>query len=69
LVFLSVKDEKSLYQYIHKFQNKGLKFTPFYEPDINNQLTAITVEPSEIARKICSKLPLALKEFKKDFYL
>lgn len=67
LVFLSVGSELDLYEYLDKFERKGLKFTAFFEPDIDDQLTAITVEPTEKARKLCSKLPLALKEFQKDF--
>jgi hypothetical protein len=36
----------------------------FREPDINNEITAIAVEPSEKSRKLCSNLPLALKGLK-----
>ena len=61
LAFLSTKDENSLQALLNKFQHKGLKFSAFYEPDINNQLTAIALEPGEISRKITSHLPLALK--------
>lgn len=32
-----------------------------YEPDLNDELTAIALEPSEVARKLCSSLPLILK--------
>jgi hypothetical protein len=34
----------------------------FTEPDIDNQVTAITIEPSVETQKLCSNLPLALKE-------
>lgn len=67
LVFLSVASEKDLYKYLDRFTSKGLKFTPFFEPDIDNQLTAVAVEPTEKARKLCSNLPLALKEFQNNF--
>jgi hypothetical protein len=69
LVFLSVETEQDLWKYLEKFEKKGLKVTPFFEPDIGNELTAIAVEPTEKARKMCSNLPLALKEYQKDFLL
>jgi hypothetical protein len=64
LVFLSVKDESELICYINKFANANLKYTIFREPDIDNQITAITVEPSEKSRKLTSNLPLLFKNLK-----
>lgn len=34
----------------------------FHEPDLNEELTAIALEPGDTARKLCSNFPLALKE-------
>ena len=64
IAFLSVENEKTLHDLTIKFKINGLEHSAFFEPDIGNQLTAVTVEPSDVARKICSNLPLALKEFK-----
>jgi len=61
---LSVEDEERLFLCLEKFKHYNLKTTAFREPDIDNQLTAIAVEPSERTRKLTSKLPLALKEIK-----
>jgi peptidyl-tRNA hydrolase len=58
LVFLSAKDEKHLEVLLQKAEFKGLKTTSFREPDINNELTAITIEPSKITKKLVSNLPL-----------
>ena len=33
----------------------------FYEPDLDNDLTAIAIEPSSKARRMVSSLPLMLK--------
>jgi len=39
-----------------------LAYTEFREPDIGNQLTAIAVEPGIESKRICSSLPLMLRE-------
>ena len=62
LALLSTKDEQSLINLISKCQSKDLKVSVFTEPDIDNQVTAITIEPSVETQKLCSNLPLALKE-------
>ena len=63
LVFLSVENEEELKQLIQKFINYDLQHVVFIEPDIDNQITAVCVEPSILSRKLTSNLPLALKEF------
>lgn len=59
--FLSVKDESDLNKLIEKALLNNIKFSVFREPDIDNQITAITLEPSLISKKLCSNLKLALK--------
>lgn len=66
LVLLSVKDENELYSFINKFNDCNILFSKFYEPDLNNQLTAIAIEPSDNAKRIVSNLPLLLKEYNKN---
>jgi hypothetical protein len=61
---LSVENEEQLLLYLEKIKYRGIKYTAFREPDIDNQLTAIAIEPGEYSRKLTSKLPLALKEIK-----
>lgn len=63
LAALSTKDENSLKNIIKKAEEKGIKYSVFREPDIDNQITAITLEPSDKTRRLTSSLPLALKEF------
>lgn len=63
LVCLSTKDLTSLEEFCQRLSKKNIKFTPFYEPDIQNQLTSICLEPTIEARKATSSFPLALKEF------
>jgi hypothetical protein len=42
-----------------------LRFSIFREPDFDNQVTAIAIEPGENGKKFCSSLPLALKEYER----
>jgi len=71
LVYLSVEDENSLRRLMIKLESRGIMFSVFEEPDLDNQITAIAIEPTKEARKVCSNLPLALrkkseKELKND---
>lgn len=56
-----MKDESDLNKLIEKALLNNIKFSVFREPDIDNQITAITLEPSLISKKLCSNLKLALK--------
>lgn len=57
----SVKDEFELEDLAHKFEENNIKISRFYEPDLNSQLTAIAIEPSDYTRKIASKLKKMLQ--------
>lgn len=63
IICLSVKDENSLIILKNKLEERGLKHVCFREPDIDNQMTSLAIEPCEASRKLCSNLPLALKKF------
>ncbi len=60
---LAVPNEDQLKFLISKLAKAGIKYSIFIEPDIDNQVTAITIEPCETARKMCSSIPLALKQY------
>ena len=62
IIQLSVNDIVDLQKLINKLELNNIRFTAFYEPDIDNQLTAICIEPTEQARKITSSISLMLKE-------
>lgn len=61
LGFLSVDNESDLNRLIEKAQNQNIHYSVFREPDIDNQITAIALEPSSNTKKLCSRIPLALK--------
>ena len=62
LVFLTARDEQHLEELLQKADFKGLVTTSFREPDINNELTAIAIEPSVFTKRLVSSLPLFGKE-------
>lgn len=61
VVLLSAKDENHLINLIQKCELKELKYTAFREPDLENSITAIAIEPSELTQKMVSNLPLLFK--------
>lgn len=58
---LSVSDEAELRALSKKAEEKDIQRTCVLEPDLDNALTAIALEPTETAKKLCSNLPLALR--------
>lgn len=67
LIVLSTDNEDSLKKLISKAQDRGLKYSVFTEPDIDNQITSIALEPHEETYKLVSNIPLALKEYNAHF--
>ncbi len=69
LVCLSAKNEKELEALSEKAKERNIIVVEFREPDLNNELTALCFEPTDEARKLCSSIPLALKERKEVDYV
>ena len=65
LALLSVNNEIEIETLIHKLQISNIKFSVYREPDLNDQITSIAIEPSEKTRRLVSNLPLMLREFNK----
>lgn len=59
LAFLEVPDERRLQQLAEQAEAKGLPISGFWEPDRQNELTAIALGP--VAKRLCRGLPLALQ--------
>jgi hypothetical protein len=62
LISLSTNNEESLKDLFKKLQYYGANVVAFYEPDIDNQMTAICYYGTPELRKHTQKLDLALCE-------
>ena len=59
VILLEIENEGKLIQEMHKLLNKGILLAPFYEPDLNNSLTAFACKSvSGDDKKIFSKYKL-----------
>ena len=63
IAVLSAKDEDELIRFLIRLEKKGIRFSIFREPDFNNEITAIALEPGDKSRRACGSYPLALKQY------
>ena len=61
LVQLSASNEDELLKLIEKCEKLEIAYTVFREPDLNDSLTAIAIEPSPLTKKVVSHLTLLFK--------
>ena len=61
IIFLSVANELELLELINKCKEKEIEYCEFREPDLDNSLTSICIEPSKKTKRLCYNLKLALK--------
>lgn len=64
ICILRAANEIELSDLWYKSQTMKIPGACFNEPDFDNSLTAIALAPSPESKKLCSNLPLALKEKK-----
>lgn len=62
LCFLSVADELALLELWASALYAGIRCAPFFEPDLDDALTAVSFEPTVQAQEFLQHLPLALRE-------
>lgn len=60
IVCLSVRDFFDLLDISQWAKQENIKYSLFYEPDMNNEPTALALEPTQKAVELCKGLPLAL---------
>ena len=61
LIYLSTDTEDDLFRLSERLKSLSVDFSVFREPDIGNQITAISFLSNEKTKKITSGLPLLLK--------
>jgi peptidyl-tRNA hydrolase len=62
LVIVAVPDEPSLWEMAKVAREQNIRYSITQEPDLDDKWTAVALQPGDMARMICSCLPLALKE-------
>jgi peptidyl-tRNA hydrolase len=62
LIVLAAADEDALTTLASTAWERGLRYSIFTEPDLGDAITAVVIEPGEAASRLCSNLPLALRE-------
>lgn len=65
LIIVTVPDEFALEVLATTSLQRGLRVSVIREPDLDDQMTALAIEPGEEARRLCSSLPLVGKGFDK----
>jgi hypothetical protein len=58
LIFLTVSNEEELQTLIDKAITQNIIVSVFREPDINNEITAIALEPCDDSKRLTSTLKL-----------
>lgn len=61
IITLSAKNERELWQFSERLEEKNIKHSRFFEPDIGYALTSIAIVPGLGVKKLCSNFPLACK--------
>ncbi len=61
IAILAAKNEEELVKLIQRMEKKKIRFSVFREPDLDNEITAVAIEPGDKGRRVTSCFPLALK--------
>jgi len=64
LACLAAKNEEELLKLIDKAYKRNVKFSIFFEPDLDYAITAVALEPGIESKRLCSNYGLALREKK-----
>lgn len=62
LVIVAVPDEGTLHDMIIDASLRGIRRTAVREPDLDDQITALALEPGAAAKRLCANLPLAMRD-------
>jgi len=61
IITLATKNERALWEFSRLLEKKGLKYVPFYEPDVGMALTALAIVPNPMVKRVCMGIPLCGK--------
>lgn len=61
VVIAAVPDEDALAALAARAGEEGIARTLVREPDLDNSMTAVALEPVDTSRRLCASLPLAGK--------
>lgn len=62
LVLVGIPTGHDLNKFINTLSDKGVRHSVFVEPDIDNEVTSVALEPNITSQKLCSNFPLLLKK-------
>ena len=60
IVVLNIDDEDKLKELMNEATKRNIKFSFYREPDLDNQYTAVSLEPTKETKSLCRGLKLAL---------
>ncbi|KKN65754.1 hypothetical protein LCGC14_0478930 [marine sediment metagenome] len=58
IAVLAVENEEGLVKILKKAKTRGVRYSYFREPDMDNQLTAIVLEPGLDSKRLSSHIKL-----------
>lgn len=58
LALLAAKDEDKLLSLLNKAEKRGIRTACFREPDLDDAITAIVLEPGVDSKRICGNIRL-----------
>lgn len=61
--YLVVLELEELDTVIEQAKINNIEFSIFMEPDMNNIITAVALEPGDKSRRLCARIPLALRKY------
>lgn len=62
LVVLTVADESALTDLVLDAKRSGIGYVVFREPDLEDSVTCVVLQPGKASQKLTQRLPLALKK-------
>lgn len=62
LIIVQVPDETALLDLGLAAERLDIVFAAISEPDLDGEMTALALAPTDATRKLCASLPLALRE-------